>query len=71
MALQHDVPIAERGGFLALTARDAAGLFLRLLECGVRTDYRGTVLRFGPAPYLSDAQLIEAMEMLAEVARKP
>ena len=39
----------------------------KLLERGVRTDYRNTVLRFGPAPYLSDAQLVDAMEMLADV----
>jgi kynureninase len=67
VALQHDVPIGDRGGFLALTAPDAGGLFERLLARGVRTDSRGTVLRFGPAPYLSDAQLAGAMEMLAEV----
>jgi kynureninase len=28
------------------------------------------VLRFGPAPYLSDAQIIEAMESLREVVRE-
>jgi kynureninase len=65
--LQEDVPIEERGGFLALEATDAGSLFQRLLERGVRTDYRDTVLRFGPAPYLSDAQIVDAMEALAEV----
>ena len=28
---------------------------------------RGEVLRMGPAPYLSDAQLVEAVTMLGEV----
>lgn len=65
--LQADVPLQERGGFLALEAPDAGGLWQRLLELGVRTDYRDTVLRFGPAPYLSDAQIVEAMERLADV----
>jgi kynureninase len=32
------------------------------------TDYRGEVLRLGPAPYLSDAQLADAMAALGESA---
>jgi len=65
--LHADVPLERRAGFLALEAPDAGGLYARLLERGVRTDYRDTVLRFGPAPYLSDAQLLDAMEALADV----
>jgi kynureninase len=65
--MYSDVPLERRGGFLALRAPDAAGLHAALLERGVRTDYRGDVLRFGPAPYLSDGQLVDAMERLAEV----
>mgnify|MGYP002624199202 FL=1 len=61
-----DVPEDGRGGFLALEAPDAGGLFEKLLARGVRTDHRTTVLRFGPAPYLADAQLVDAMEALAE-----
>lgn len=67
--LQDDVPIEDRGGFLALHAADAAGLFEGLLERGVRTDYRASVLRFGPAPYLADNQIVQAMETLGEVIR--
>lgn len=33
------------------------------------TDHRRDVLRFGPAPYLFDSQIDEAMEHLGEVAR--
>lgn len=62
-----DVAPERRGGFLALRAGDAEGLFEGLLERGVRTDYRGDVLRFGPAPYLSDRQIVAAMEALGEV----
>lgn len=65
--LQANVSLEDRGGFLALEAPDAERLCAALLKRGVRTDYRGTVLRFGPAPYLSDAQLVDAMEALAEV----
>ena len=36
---------------------------------GVATDSRGTSLRFGPAPYLEDRQLDDAMAALGEVAR--
>jgi len=67
--LESEVPLSQRGGFLALRTKDAGGLFSELLERGVRTDYRADVLRFGPAPYLSDQQLRQAMEALGEVVR--
>ena len=35
-----------------------------LAEDGVLTDARGSYLRLGPAPYLSDAQLEAAIERL-------
>ena len=63
------VLLHERGGFLALRAPGAEILSESLKQHGVRTDFRGDVLRFGPAPYLSDAQLVSAMEMLGEVVR--
>ena len=69
VALAHDVPLEARGGFLALRAPDAGSLFEGLLERGVRTDYRSTILRFGPAPYLTDEQLEQAMTTLGEVVR--
>ena len=64
--LHRDLPVESRGGFLALETPSAGQLFEGLLARGVRTDYRNTVLRFGPAPYLSDAQLVDAMEVRAE-----
>ncbi|MDX1494465.1 MAG: hypothetical protein R3253_10425 [Longimicrobiales bacterium] len=69
VALESEVAPEMRGGFLALRTSNAAHLFQALLERGVRTDYRGDVLRFGPAPYLSDAQIVEAISMLGEVVR--
>jgi kynureninase len=65
--LRHDVLTTERAGFLALEAPEAGGLCTQLLERGVRTDARGTVLRFGPAPYHSDAQIVDAITVLSEV----
>lgn len=62
-----DVAPGARGGFLALRAPDASALSVRLKERGVWTDSRDSTLRFGPAPYLDDQQLIEAMGHLAEV----
>ena len=63
------VLLHERGGFLALRAPAAARLSASLRDRGVSTDFRGHVLRFGPAPYLSDAQLVSAMGTLGEVVR--
>lgn len=68
-SLDQTVPMEDRAGFLALEAPDAATLSRDLLARGVRTDVRGRYLRFGPAPYLSDAQLVGAMEALGDVIR--
>jgi len=56
-------------GFLALEVRDAAGVQRRLRALGALSDHRGDVLRLGPAPYLTDAQLEEAVAKLAKVVR--
>ncbi|MCH7475598.1 MAG: kynureninase, partial [Gemmatimonadetes bacterium] len=55
------------GGFLALHSKRAEEISRLLRERGVATDYRGDILRFGPAPYLSDSQLSGAMDILKEV----
>ena len=57
----------ELAGFLALETPRAGELCAALREHGVRTDHRGDVLRLGPAPYLSDDQLEEAVARLAAV----
>ena len=63
------VPLDRLGGFLALHAPRAGDLAAALRARGVLTDFRGEVLRLGPAPYLADAQLDQAMAVLGEVAR--
>jgi kynureninase len=66
---RRDVPLEHVGGFLALRSPHAADFQRELRRRGVFTDARGDVLRFGPAPYLSDAQLRDAMTALGEVAQ--
>lgn len=63
------VPLGELGGFLALHAPRASGISATLRARGVWTDARGEVLRLGPAPYLSDRQLRDAVRLLGEVVR--
>jgi kynureninase len=51
----------DYGGFLTLEVDDAEEVSRRLAEQGVMTDSRGRYLRVGPAPYLTDDQLREAV----------
>jgi kynureninase len=62
----RDIDLAHLAGFVALTSDRAGELQVALRELGVLTDSRQNVLRFGPAPYLSDAQLRRAMDALGE-----
>jgi kynureninase len=64
----HAEPMAEdrRAGFLALRAPDARRLIPLLRERGVHADARGETLRLGPAPYLRDDQLRDAIRALGE-----
>lgn len=61
------LPLESVGGFLALESPHAGELHRRLLARGVYTDYRGPILRLGPAPYLSDRQLRDAVGFLGEI----
>jgi kynureninase len=65
----RSVPLEGLAGFLALRAPAAGDVSARLRERGVSTDFRGQLLRLGPAPYLSDQQLDTAIAALAEVVR--
>jgi kynureninase len=64
----RDTPLDRFGGFLALRCANAAELQRALAARGVLTDSRGPFLRLGPAPYLSDAQLEEAIAELGSAA---
>jgi len=63
----RDTPRSAVAGFLSLRSPHADTLRAALADRGVATDSRGEYLRFGPAPYLSDRQLIDAMAALAEI----
>lgn len=60
------MPVERRGGFLAIRTPRARELAHRLRERGVFVDARGDVLRMGPAPYLRDDQLTDAVAALGE-----
>jgi kynureninase len=64
-----NVPLEELGGFLALRSNRAAEIQHELARRGILTDSRGDILRLGPAPYLSDDQLRDAVAGLGEVVR--
>ena len=57
-------------GFLVLNTEYAGKISDKLKEKDVLTDYRGNILRFGPAPYISDSQIKDAMKILGEVVKK-
>ena len=54
----------RRAGFLAIRSSRAGDLCRALRAAGVRSDFRGDVLRLGPAPYLHDDQLRAAIHAL-------
>lgn len=63
------VPLESIGGFLVLNSPKASEICQSLFERGVAADYRGQSLRLGPAPYMSDGQLVEAMAVLGGILR--
>ncbi len=70
VARDRAVALSEIGGFLSLTSPVAAELSCELAAAGVQTDSRGPTLRLGPAPYLADRQIEDAVGILGEVARR-
>ena len=64
LGIETEVALHETGGFLALRTRHTERLHNALREHGVWTDYRGDLLRMGPAPYLAEAQLDQAAGIL-------
>jgi kynureninase len=68
-SIAHVEPMSDdrRAGFLAIRAPGAGDLCAQLRNGGVLTDFRGNVLRLGPAPYVSDDQLREAVRVIAGI----
>ena len=69
LSRDRSVSLERKGGFLALETPFAGEFACSLRGRGVYADDRGTLLRLGPAPYVADAQLDEAVATLHEVAR--
>lgn len=61
------VRLSRRGGFLTMETPVAGEICCKLRGRGVYADYRGRVLRLGPAPYVTGEQLDEAVAVLGEV----
>ncbi len=60
----EQLPDERRGGFLAIRTSGARDLVRALRTRGVFVDARGDILRLGPAPYLRDDQLEDAVAAL-------
>jgi len=65
----HDVALDQLGGFLVLRSDRAGVIRDALRERGVYCDARGDALRLGPAPYLCDEQLDDAIDRLKQACR--
>lgn len=68
--LRHTRHLKENGGFLALQSPKAREIRAALLEEGVFTDARGDILRIGPAPYTTTAQIEQAIDALGKSVKK-
>jgi kynureninase len=60
---------AARGGFVAVRVQDAQAVIAALRARGVYADARGAIVRLGPAPYLTDAELDAGVAALLDAAR--
>jgi kynureninase len=69
LARDRSLPLESIAGFMVLRSTRAGEICNLLHDAGVYTDYRADALRIGPAPYLSDAQIEEAVRRLGEVVR--
>jgi kynureninase len=69
--IKRDINVSRENiaGFLVLYTETAGKISDKLKEKNVWTDYRGNVLRFGPAPYISDEQIKEAMKILNKIIK--
>ena len=66
----HSVTTQQRGGFISLKSAYAALITKKLHQQKVFCDRRGDTLRIGPAPYLCDRQLHDAMDIFAATTKE-
>jgi kynureninase len=67
LATLVDVTPAARAGFVAIRSPRAGELVTTLRARGMYADSRADILRLGPAPYLADTQLVDAVGVLGSV----
>jgi kynureninase len=65
----RNIQIQELAGFLTLKTPRATEFERELLIQGIWTDHRNEALRLGPAPYITDEQLRQAINVLGKVAK--
>ena len=68
--LATPVADSDRVGFVALAVSGAAEVVRRLRHRGVYADARGSFLRFGPAPYVTDDELDRACAHILAACRE-
>jgi selenocysteine lyase/cysteine desulfurase len=61
---------ASRAGFVSVRVPDAKRIHDALRTEGIFVDFRGDLLRLGPAPYLSDEELDRGVAAFARLARR-
>lgn len=62
---------SRRGGFVAVRTENAAEVVDALRREEVFVDARGDIVRFGPAPYVTDDEIDRAVASFVKVARRP
>lgn len=60
----------RRGGFVALRSERASDATAALRERGVIVDARGSILRVGPAPYLTDDEIDRGVDAVLDAVRR-
>ncbi|NVB83920.1 MAG: aminotransferase class V-fold PLP-dependent enzyme [Kofleriaceae bacterium] len=60
----------HRGGFVAIETDRAAQFVTDLRPHGIFVDARGTKLRIGPAPYVTEDEIDTAMEVVGRLVRR-
>lgn len=62
----HSYDLSCNAGFLSLTTPHADTLWEQCKKRNIFTDFRGEIWRWGPAPYITDAQIVRFFEVLKE-----
>jgi kynureninase len=71
LGIETDNALHETGGFLALRTRDTPRVHEALKERDIATDFRGDMLRLGPAPYVTEEQLDQAANVIRDITASP